>query len=534
MNDEFSLEDFLIVLRRRLLHLLAPVAIIVPIGLVVIMLLPPTYVAEGKIMVEGQQIPEEWVQTTVERYAAERIQAISQRVMTRDRLLEISDKLDLYPKALGLSEGQRVGRMRQAISVNTIVAESSNRRRREENTIAFTVGCAHRSPDKAFQCANEVMTHFLSEDVRTRTEGAQNATEFFTQETRRLAGVIDDIEARIADFKAKNADALPENLDVHRQTLLRSQEELARVQSTISLAEEELSALQTQISSYLAGSGAAAGPAQELMRLKTQLAALRADKTDNHPDVRATRDQIRALERQLAPSGAIQKLRKDLADADQALREARAANPVDEALVRTRREAVNEARVRLSTQFAREATAGTADLMMTQMQGRLDMTGSRLSSLQEQEDALRQTIVDLEDRIARTPSVERGLSTLTRDYQGAMRDYEALKNRQSAAVLSENLEGDQKAEKFSILESAQRPDRPARPKRLQLAFLLIAAACFIGAACAFFAELAFATVRGKKHLATLAGEAPIAVIPYIKTANEPRFPLPLPERKRAA
>ncbi len=538
MNDDFALEDILIILKRRLDYFLAPILVVVPAGMIAIMLLPPMYEARGKILIESQQIPEEWIKTTVNAYAEERIQTIGQRVLTRNRLLEVAEKYELFPKNLGLTESERVQRMRDAFDVDIISGSASPAKRRTrnatDNTIAFTVAYADRSPDKAFKVANEFMTLFLSEDVRTRTEGASTATEFFSQETRRLGELIDQMDERIATYKSENADALPENVDLHRDTLIRSQEELARAEAGVKLAEEELTALQTQIATYLAGAGGSEGPAQELLRLKTQLSALRADKTDSHPDVRAVRDQIRALERQLAPSSAVQKLRSDLAAADAALRDARAADPVDEAVLNERRAGAAEAREKLSAQIAREAAAGTADLVTTQLQGRMDTTASRLASFEDQIVSLRKTITDMQGRIARTPIVERGLSVLTRDYQNITTEYQTLRDKQSAAVLSANLEGEQKAEKFSILEAAQRPDKPTSPKRGQLAILLIAAALGIGGACAAAAEITLASLRGRRHLEAIAKEPPIAVIPYIDTGKERRFSAPRSWRAKPA
>lgn len=534
--EEFSLEDALIVLRRRLAYFLAPVLLLLPVGFGVIMMLPPVYTAEGKILIESQQISEELIRSGADTYAAERIQTISQRVLTRDRLLEIAEKFKLFPSELGLSEGERVARMRQSFDIDIISAQTDNRRRNRgaDNTIAFTLGYSDRSPDNAFRVANEFMTLFLSEDVRVRTQGAATATAFFTQESRRLSDAIDKVEDRIAEYKAKNSDALPENLDLHRQALIRAEEDLSRSLSAITLTEEEISQLQNQVATYLAGAGGSEGPAQELLRLRTQLAALRADKTENHPDVIAMRDQIRALERQLAPSGAVQRLRNDLAAADQALRAARAAVPVDEALIQQRRTQAADARERLSAQIAREAAAGSADMMLTQLQGRMDMASSRLVSLEDQGDALKKTIAAMQDRIARTPAVERGLSTLSRDLANLKNEYQALRDKQASAQLAENLEDDQKAEKFSILESAERPETPSSPNRGQLGFLLVAAAIGAGLLTAFGAEFASSSVRGRRHLTALAGEAPIAVIPYIRAANEPGFSLLSPKRKNAA
>lgn len=537
MNEEFSFEDALIILKRRILYFIAPILVLLPAGFVAIMMLPPIYKAQGKILIESQQIPEEWVQTTINAYAEERIQTISQRVMTRNRLLEVANKYALFPRELGLTESQRVERMRQSFNVGIISSSGQKSRRKSganDNTIAFTISYSDRSPEKAFQVANEFMTLFLSEDVRTRTNRALTATEFFTQETRRLADLIDQTDERIAKYKSENADALPENLGLHRDTLTRAQEELGRAVAGVKLAEEELSAIQNQIATYLAGVGGADGPAQDLQRLKTQLAALRADKTDSHPDVRAVRDQIRALERQLAPSAAVQKLRNELAAADTALRDARKADPVDEAVIAERREAAAQAREALSSQIAKEAAAGNADLVMTQLQGRMDTTSSRLASYEDQIESLRKSIAEMQDRIIRTPIVERGLSSLTRDYQNLTNEYNALRDKQSAATLSANLEGDQKSEKFTILEAAQKPDEPASPDRGQLTILLIGAALGAGLACAALAEIVFASLRGRRHLEAIAKEPPIAIIPYIEAHKTNRFSLPRIMRPKPA
>lgn len=534
-NEEYSLEDILIVLRRRIAYFLVPVLVIVPIGFAVIMLLPPLYMAEGRILVESQQISQALVQSTVNTYVDERIATIRQRVTTRNRLLEVADKYSLFPKELGLSESEKVRRMKAAFDVNVISSGGQKGKRNQpSNAIALTVRYTDKSPDKAFQVANEFMTLILSEDVRSRVEGASTATEFFAQESKRLAEAIDKAEAQIADFKAKNADALPQDLQMHQAALLRAEQDLQNANAAMTQLEDQISSLQTQIATYLAGTGGASGPAQEILRLKTQLAALRADKTDAHPDIIAVKEQIAAFERQLAPSGAVQKLRRDLAAADQALRAARAANPVDEALIKQRREEANAARERLSAQVAREAAAGSADVMLTQLQSQMDMAGSRLTMLGDQSDALKATIENLKDRISRTPAVDRGLAALTRDSANLSSEYQALKNKQAAAQLSENLEDDQKAEKLSILESAQRPDKPSSPDRMQLTFLLFVFAAGAGAVVAFGAELLFQTLRGRGHLTAVIEETPIAVIPYFKTESDTRFKLPRMGRAKAA
>ena len=62
------------------------------------LLLPPTFRSTGTILIEQQEIPTDLVRSTVTSYADERVQIISQRVMTTQNLLEIIRRYDLYQR----------------------------------------------------------------------------------------------------------------------------------------------------------------------------------------------------------------------------------------------------------------------------------------------------------------------------------------------------------------------------------------------------------------------------------------------------
>jgi hypothetical protein len=59
--------------------------------------LPAIYRSTAVILVEEQAIPQEFIKSTITSFADERIQVISQRVLTRTTLLQLVEKYDLYP-----------------------------------------------------------------------------------------------------------------------------------------------------------------------------------------------------------------------------------------------------------------------------------------------------------------------------------------------------------------------------------------------------------------------------------------------------
>jgi succinoglycan biosynthesis transport protein ExoP len=66
--------DYMEFLKRRKKHLTIPFLCIFVIGAAVAVLLPSVYKSSTTILIEGQQIPTEFVRSTVTSFAEERIQ----------------------------------------------------------------------------------------------------------------------------------------------------------------------------------------------------------------------------------------------------------------------------------------------------------------------------------------------------------------------------------------------------------------------------------------------------------------------------
>src|SRR6266704_465080 len=108
-------------LRRRWLYFLVPFASVLLIGITITYLWPATYLSEGKILVQTQQIPTELVRPTVTNAAQERIQVIEHRTTTRDNLLAIVDKFKLFPERRALmSPTQLVELMKKSIKIEPV------------------------------------------------------------------------------------------------------------------------------------------------------------------------------------------------------------------------------------------------------------------------------------------------------------------------------------------------------------------------------------------------------------------------------
>ena len=101
-----DLKFYLAVFWRRFPFFLLLLALGTAVGLTVALTQKPVYVAEARLVVESQQIPDELAASTVRTDAAEQLQIIQQRIFTRDNLLDMANRLSIYSETDGLDVSQ--------------------------------------------------------------------------------------------------------------------------------------------------------------------------------------------------------------------------------------------------------------------------------------------------------------------------------------------------------------------------------------------------------------------------------------------
>jgi uncharacterized protein involved in exopolysaccharide biosynthesis len=253
-TDQFlTPEYFYDVIKRRLLYFVIPFALIFAIGAVITALLPATYVSEGKMLIESQEIPTDLVQPTVSTLADERVALLQQRIMIRDKLLAIADKYKLSEFA---KSDLFLGRWRPQMSATDIVDMMRERtliiplrsemaaRPGQRQFIAFTVSFENERPELARQVANELVTTILNEDVRARTTSALETTRFLEREAKRLETEIESVEVKIADVMNREARA-PIGSFENQLTMLRA--ELAMKAASYSDTHPDVKALKQKV-----------------------------------------------------------------------------------------------------------------------------------------------------------------------------------------------------------------------------------------------------------------------------------------------
>jgi vacuolar-type H+-ATPase subunit I/STV1 len=160
-------------------------------------------------MVESATIPADMLPNAAGSIVDERIEVIRQRVMTRENLFKIIEKYGLYKDSTGaLTVSEKVDEIRKSIAIESLGANVKTRRQ-GQGTIAFRLSYEHRKPEITQRVANELVTLFLDENVKARTERASETTEFLTQEADKLKVELEKVETQLAAYKQEHSNSLP-------------------------------------------------------------------------------------------------------------------------------------------------------------------------------------------------------------------------------------------------------------------------------------------------------------------------------------
>src|ERR1700727_1332633 len=207
-NEKVSIdmrEKFLSYWRQRAIFVIVA-GLAAVVALAIALLLPPTYRAMGTILIEQQEIPQDMVRSVITSFADQRVQVISQRVMTTQNLLTLVDRYKLYPD-IRQKEPREVliDKMRSDIGMHMISADVIDPRsgRPTQATIAFSVSYQSRSPDLALKVANDLTSLYLNENLTSRTQLGEQTAAFFSEEAARQAEHIAVLDKTLTAFKEK-------------------------------------------------------------------------------------------------------------------------------------------------------------------------------------------------------------------------------------------------------------------------------------------------------------------------------------------
>ncbi len=530
-DDSRTFGDYIDALKRRGKPALIMAASLFLAGIVGIVVWPNAYTSTAVILIEDPDIPPGLVPTTVTTFAARQIQYINQRVMTRSNLASIIEKFNLFPEERKyLPTLLLVTDVEKRMSIDIIDVQQPNASGQQvASTIAFRLGFEHEAPEVARAVANELVSLYMAENVRSRTEQTAQTTRFMDEEVTRLDGEVRDLETQIAKVKHDNEGSLPELMAFNMQVAQNLSNEIQEIDRQLQatrdnkiMLDAELAKLNPIGTTVLPDGKAVTAPEDQLKALQTQLAMLEGRYSPDHPDVLRTKRDLEAVKAQLGTNADLGDSAAVLANARTELAKAREKYGPDHPEVKSleRQVAALEAKPATTHSDAQLGSLKADNPVYIQIRAQRETMESQERSLVSKQAELRARRDDVERKALRSSDVEKQLSALYRRLNSATQSYQATREKAFVSKMGQAMETQSKGERFSLVEPPDTPLLPSSPNRPVLLALLIVLVLAVGLGWPQVAESMDGSITSARALERVQGAPPIAEIPLLETAED--------------
>jgi len=435
-DDSLALRALDILRRRRLLAVTA-FASVAAAAISIAVYLPDLYRAQALVLVE-RPVDESFIRQSVSGELESRLHIIKQEILSRDRLMNLITRFNLYPKLREKgSIEDALNQMRTDVEVNPSGPEQVSGKTK---TVSFTLNYTGASAKGVAEVTNAIASFYVQQNDEMRSNEALGTSQFLREQLAQAKRQLDQQEAAVTQYTTRYTGQLPQQVGVNLATLERMNTQLRlNGEQQIRLIEqrEKLFDGLRDTSVIARAENADASPQtierlKQIDKLKQDLAQLETKVTSKHPDILRLNEQIASLEREQAQAEVLEKQKSEAAQA--AALAGRAADDDSKA--------------------PRRRTIESLD--------------GELAKLKEEETAIRATIASFEQRLEGAPEREQEFALVTRDRQAAKDLYDSLLKRYDEAKLAASIETDRQGERFRVLEPALPPEGPTAPNRLRL------------------------------------------------------------------
>jgi len=500
-----DVRKYLFILRRRWIQSVAVFIVVLAAGLAYCLFWPPVYEAVALVVVQPQKVPGGLVQSTVTTKMQERLQIITQQVLSRTRLMEIIERFNLYPEMRKSAAPDTLAeRMRNDISIKI------------SRQNYFTVSYTSKNPESAAAVANGLAAFFVDSNLRIREDDAVGTARFLARELERMQGQLKEWDNRITEFKEAHLHELP-GQEAMNDAMLKhisnkidlSTFKIFQLTSRVDSMDRDINKITIDIEHLkfrkaaalkhgeaVGGGDDAEGGSSTPEALRQRIESLLVRYTPDHPDV------VTAY-RLLAKAEA-----REAEEKAQRLKEAEEKGLSPEEAEKQAEGAEMELEIGgLREQLERSAR-------------KKEETKQLIEGVKADRAALERAAAEVRQRIENMPAVAERLGVLSRGYDVLEAAYNKMHAKWLEANVSANMERNQRGEQFDVVDPAEVPSSPSQPnirKALPMA-LAVALALAVGLSFGLtYIDTSFTSVEQTERMSEL---PVLVVIPPLYTEEE--------------
>jgi uncharacterized protein involved in exopolysaccharide biosynthesis len=531
METSLNISDIKGLIRRRLKLFILIFALIMAVAMVVAVALPPIYSSKATILIEAQQIPDEYVKSTITSYAEHRLELLTREILSYSALKDIIQEFDLYPNYVEKGKiGLAVSKMGSMVEVEPISSKVGIK----SYTVAFILSYEGYDPQKTFAVVDRLSKLYLKKESEDREKQAAATTGFLENELANLKQLIDEHEKKISQFKLRHIEELPGSAAANLSTLQRLERESDQINGRIRSLQDRKIYLKGQLANIeplrpiQTDSGKLASNPQERLRtLRLNLIRARARLSEKHPDIKKMTSEIAELERQVGRTDVTVVKVKQLRTLRAELTALKARKGDKHPDVISLEKQINGLAKEVDSLLSEKAMADMSkqkpdNPAYIHIRTQIVSADLEIKNLSEDVAQLSESIKNYRRRVEMAPVVEQEFNELTLDYNNAKVRYNEISDKLLKARVAQEMEVQQQGEHFSITDPAYVPSSPSKPNRMAIMLLGVVLSLGAGFGGAAFREATDNTIKSGSELIQFKGVDLLTTMPYTPTAEESR------------
>ena len=473
----------LIINRWRLLAVSLLVAITAGLGYY--LYVPKIYQSTSLLSFEQRQInPSKMAPEDSKIALAETLATLKEMVISRNSLEKVITQFSLYEKERKrLPIEDVIESMRKQIEINPAIKGD-----------IFSVSFQGLNAQKVMKVTNALASLFIEENLKYREERATETSKYTKDELAMSKKVLDEKEVLMRDYKLKNYNEMPEQRESNITRLKALNDRNQGIQNSIQELErtkvmaQEQAAWQQRLNAARAPSDSGGSSSRQpesdadrLQRLRGSLNELLGKYTEQHPEVRRTKQLIEQLEK---TAGKAQS---------------------------TSRQATGSSRAHLSESLENQ-----------RLQIQLKGIDANIQKLRADLAVIPEEMTKYQRWIDAAPVREAEWKGLTRDYEQLRHNYDELVAQNLQAQSAQNLEHNQKGSKFKVIDSARLPEQPSKPVFWKVLLVAIGAGLALSFGTILGLDLVDTSFKDAGEIEEYIGVPVVCAISYIEKDGETR------------
>ncbi|MFN3846201.1 MAG: Wzz/FepE/Etk N-terminal domain-containing protein, partial [Paracoccaceae bacterium] len=226
---------------------------------------PPVFEAAAVLEVEFPMVTDGGQAPALPVNVLQLLTSIEQRLTTRDNLIALMERHNLFADAPAMTQEDRVTAMRSAIRFQSVTGQSGA-------LSALIISTRASTAEDAARIANDLAQSILDMGAEGKRVTAEASFGFFKEQEIRLSQQISALEVEIAAYRDANRSSLPGVREAR-------QDEIAQLETTIRVLEQEVAALQSEDAQIRAQTTLRATDRRRVEDISQRLAVLTAQRS---------------------------------------------------------------------------------------------------------------------------------------------------------------------------------------------------------------------------------------------------------------